>query len=324
MNSKLSLTAVTFILLTNSASSQNHLSSTESHRWQFGIGAKATLEIQRSGVQARLGLNTGVARPIVSNIIYPAAHLEWELYQGGLGTMSGSEQNKSNFSGDLIGSVLVTSGGWYRGGQLDPQQMVIRNQPLYYFTDMVQPVLQNPYRYSFSIGTNYVIPFDGQKHAQQVGFIDFHLENFQLGYYNDGGGFQGIGIGDGNDRYYTGGGLISLTLPTCNYINTFIASYHKFSGFSPNAFELSSALSLSFVNYTNPDQQYYNKSYWNFSISNVKTGLYAFARINNTYNRLDFQNTIHYSFSYSYHQIPYPRYWSYGISYFNTLTNIAP
>jgi len=301
-------------------SAQYHVSSLQpGNRVQLGVSGKLSLEVQRHGVHVRFGATGGVGAPVAGSLLYPAANLEWQVYEGGLGTWSGSHRSKSNFTSDLVGSLQCTIGGWYQPNRLGAYALSQRNEPLYYFTDQVQPALQNPYLASFTVGTNFVYSFDPDRyhHWQRVGFIALHGEHVQFSYYNDGGGFQSIGIGDGEDRYYTGGGMLSLTLPNRFAVNTLTASYHKFSGFTPKAFALSSGANLSFVNYTDTVQQYYNKSYWNFAVAGARSGLSGFFRINNAYNRSDFQNTIHYSFGYSYHHIPYPRYYSFGVSYFN-------
>lgn len=313
------LLTISLLIATSASLAQYHLSSLEpGSRLQYGIGGKLCVEVQKHGIHIRLGATAGIATPFLDKILYPTANLEWQFYEGGLGTWSGSGENKSKLTSDITASLQCTVGAWYQPDKLDGYKLSQRNEPLYYFTDLVQPSLQNPYMLSATVGTNLVFSFDNDKSRfQQVGFIGLHVEHFQFCYYNDGGGLQNLGIGDGEDRYYTGGGLLSLTLPNNLAVNTFTVSYHKYSGYTPKAFDLSSSINLSYVNYTNSDQQYYNKSFWNFSISSSKNGLAGFVRINNPYNRSDFQNTIHYSFGYSYHHIPYPRYYSYGLSYFN-------
>lgn len=184
---------------------------------------------------------------------------------------------------------------------------------------MAQPSLLNPYKGSLSIGTNLILALDGDKEPwQQVGYINLHAWYFQLGYYNDGGGMQKAFLGDGEDRYYTGGGFIAVTLPENNVVNTVTASYHKFTGYTLDAFDITNSLNIANVYYKKVKQQYYNRSYWNFSVGSARYGLSAFYQFNNPLNRRDFQNLIHYIGYYGYHQIPYPRYQSFGVTYFQS------
>jgi hypothetical protein len=308
--------------------SQYHLSGSRYNSTiQTGIAAKLTIEVQKGALHPRLGLDAGLGLPLITGHVMPAFHLEYELYYGGLGTRSGWMSSKNNLTSDIIASAMLTAGIKDRQYPMNLRDISNRNQPLYYFTDQVQPALQNPFNTSVSFGTNFVWPLDPNKRVhqyQRVGYVNLHITRFQLGYYNDGGGLETLFLpiktmflGDGKDRYYTGGGFISLTLPSNYQINTLTASYHKFSGYYPEAFENTNEMNLSFVNYKDTTQQYYNKSYWNISIGSTRTGLSAFLRIDNPYNRGDFQNTIHYVMSDGYHQIPYPRYYSWGVSYFN-------
>jgi hypothetical protein len=277
--------------------------------FQRGISLKLTADIQRGAVHPRLGIDAGISSPRILGFIVPALNLEYQLYYGGLGTRSGWGSAKNNLTGELVVSGTLT-GGWRDGTGYD--------QPLYYFTDLVQPALQNPFSYSLSAGTNLVFPMDGHKAGlQRVGFYDVHIGRFQLAYYNDGGGMPVPLLADGKDRYYTGGGFINVSLPNNDVLSQFTASYHKFSGYYKETFEDTNEMNLSFVNYHDETQQYYNKSFWNLSVFNARTGLSGFFRVNNPYNRGDFQNTIHYVMNDGYHQVPYPQYYSFGLSYFN-------
>jgi hypothetical protein len=313
------------LVIGSAAHAQYDLSPTKPNtKFQTGISAKATIEFQKSIPNLRLGINAGIASPVLSNILYPAVNLEWQIYYRGLGTTSGSPLKRSNLTTDLMASAMMTGGINYRFNKLTDEQLSHRNQPLYYFTDLAQPALQNPYRYSMSVGTNFLIALDPhKKRIQQIGYVNLHVSAFQFNYYNDGGGFQSICIGDGEDRYFTGGGFAAVNLDNRQQINQMIISYHKFSGFTPESFDLAGDMDLSFVSYANPNEAYYNKSYWNFAISNVSNGFTGFFRINNPYNQVDFQNTIHYTGNDAYHQIPYPKYYSIGGSFFKSTTQIG-
>lgn len=300
----------------NIAQCQAHVSTVPSNKLQAGISAKLLLEITKKYCHPRISINAGAALPVFK-YLYPSVNIELDVYNGGLGTRSGSPLKESATSSDLIVAVTATAGGPYTLKGKSPGYAFKRNVPLQYFANFITPALQNPYDYSLSAGVNYIYALDSRKVHQKVGFIDGHVLNAQLGYYNDGGPLiTGLNLGDHHDRYYTGGGFINVTLNPTHYLNNFEISYHKYTGYSKNAFELTNKMGLSFVRYSNPGLQYYNRSYWGFAAGNINNGFSVFARCNNPYNRKDFQNIIHYSMFFGYHQIPYPRFWSYGGAYF--------
>jgi hypothetical protein len=81
-------------------------------------------------------------------------------------------------------------------------------------------------------------------------------------------------------------------------------SFHKFTGYTNNAFELSNKLDLSFVTYRQPEQKYYNKSLWTINLANPVKGYGVNLRqYNNVKN--DAQHWIHWSIINAYHISPY-------------------
>jgi len=122
--------------------------------------------------------------------------------------------------------------------------------PLYYFADFVNPALENPYNYSLSLGTNVIASTDKNKTVQRIGFLNIHLESLQFSYYNDGGSpFDELYLGDSKDRYYTGGAMLSYSGLQKDFVNHIELSFHKFTGYTKNAFEVSNKLDLTYVNY---------------------------------------------------------------------------
>ncbi|GAA4379667.1 hypothetical protein [Hymenobacter koreensis] len=290
---------------------------------QLGASLLATLEFQRGAPHLRLGFNAGAGAPAFERLLYPTLNLEWQLYGGGIGTQSGARSGRW-FSSDLIGALTLTSGQGYAFRERRNAELRVRNRPLYYFTDLVYPALQNPYAYSASVGTVLLLAGDARKsRRQRIGYLGVQGGGAFLGYYNDGGGMQNLGLGDGEDRYFTGGGFLGLSLPRTRELDHVLLSYHKFSGYSPNAFEVASDLDQGFVNYKDAQQEYFNKSYLNVTAGSVRRGWTGFWRINNPYNRVDVQNTIHYVGYDAYHHIPYPRYPSFGGSYVGARTSIG-
>jgi hypothetical protein len=286
--------------------------------FQFGVSLKASVELKRKEPHFRLAFSTGIGYPVANDIFYPAINAEYQIYTGGFGTKSGSEKKyKYKLYSDFIASAMMTGGANYKR---HPEYV-----PLYYFTDFAQPSLINPFKdFSMSAGANLVISLNKEKTClQRVAYVNLHIRYFQIGYYNDGGAILDI-WGDKHDRYYTGGGFAVVTIPTVNPINTFSISYHKFTGEYKNAFDITNDMNLAYVYYKDTSQQYYNRSLWNFSIGSSKYGLSAFFQRNNPIGRWDFQNLIHYTGDFGYHQIPYHRYNSFGINYSTSRYQISP
>jgi hypothetical protein len=319
------LFSVFWAIMCNTALAQSSLApANPTSSTQLGMSAKASIEFLKGIPQLRLGLNAGIGQGLFENVFYPSVNVEWQIYYRGLGTRSGAPGAKKNFTSDIMIAATATAGINYLVPKMTNEELSWRNKPLYYFTEFVHPALENPYRYSMSVGTNVMFALDpGKKTVQRIGFVNAHIGAFQFNYYNDGGGFQDIGIGDGEDRYFTGGGFAAVNLNAKNDLNQFSISYHKFSGFQEEAFDLAGNMNLMFVNYYKTDQGHYNKSFWSFSAGDVSRGVSAFFRINNPYNRWDFQNMIHYSGNDAYHQIPYSRHYSFGGSYFQSRTKFG-
>ena len=226
---------------------------------------------------------------------------------------------------DFISAFTLTAGftNHFSTDLIDPLKEGEYNVPLYYFGDFTFPALQNPYRYSFSVGTNIIFTTDRNKTAQRVGFFNVHLNHVQISYYNDGGTpFDDSYLGDGKDRYYTGGALFSYHGKPYTAINLIELSFHKFTGYTKNAFEVSNKLDLAYVNYKNKEEKYYNKSMWTLNISNPAKGFGINIHRYN-YTKWDVQHLIHFSIFNSYHLVPYDDYFSVSGIYYHTNTNIG-
>lgn len=226
---------------------------------------------------------------------------------------------------DAIVALTLTAGHLHSNFS-DVNSVINRQNPLRYFADFAIPSLQNPYNYSISLGTNLVITSDGGRAFQRLGFLNLNHSGLQLSYYNDGTPFQHFFLGDGKDRYYTGGGVLSYNNGNGTYEQfksySFEVSYHKFSGYNQNSFELSNSLNASNVDYKNTDQRYYNKSLWKFNAfsNDVYNG---FGLALSAYNsvRFDGQHLIHWLIDNSFHIVPYNTSFTIEPSYYIKSTN---
>jgi hypothetical protein len=266
-----------------------------------------------------------MASEFLANALYPSLNAEAQIYNGGFGSMRRSSYNKPSLNVDLIIAFTVTSGlnNLFATGKESSEIANERMAPLYYFADFVNPALQNPYNYSLSVGTNVILSTDKNKTVQRVGFLNMHLSSVQISYYNDGSSpFDELHIGDGKDRYYTGGAVISYNGKLQDPINHIELSFHKFTGYTKNAFEVSNKLNLAYVDYYNSDQKYYNKSMWSLTVSNPVTGFGGTLKRYN-YTKWDVQHLLHWSLFNSYHLVPYDDYFAFGASYFFGYTSIG-
>jgi hypothetical protein len=295
---------------------------------QYGATLKAKLEFtpnskNESVVNFRLSSNIGIAGKWMADELYPAINTEFQLYNGGLGSRSLPKNRYLTL--DAIVALTLTAGHLH-SNFADVNSVINRRNPLRYFADFAVPSLQNPYNYSISLGTNLVITSDSGRAFQRLGFLNLNHSGLQLSYYNDGTPFQHFFLGDGKDRYYTGGGMLSYNNGTGTYEQfksySFEISYHKFSGYNQNSFELSNSLNASNVDYKATDQRYYNKSLWKFNAfsNDVYNG---FGLALSAYNsvRFDGQHLIHWLIDNSFHIVPYNASFTIEPSYYITSTN---
>lgn len=322
---QLLICSIYIFCLTLPLSGQYHFSKANSpYGTQLGFSVKATLEAGRKAtpfINFRLSATAGVASDFIGPWIYPSFHTEFQLYNGGLG--SGNDRLTKGFLLDIIAAVTVTTGV---NNQLASGKSSIyteRNVPLYYFSNFALPALQNPFDHSLSVGTNFIVSTDRQKSFQRIGFVNLHAWRLQLSYYNDGGfPFSDIFLGDRRDRYYTGGGTLSYNGKRHTLLETVELGYHKFTGYTRGAFEVSNKLNLAYVNYRNKEQHKYNRSLWVLNLANPSRGFGINLR---TYNYIDqdIQHKIHWGLSDAYHISPYPAYWGINASYYYSGTKFG-
>jgi hypothetical protein len=228
------------------------------------------------------------------------------FYNNGFGSAK-NEQKRPAIVPDFLISATITK-GWENRLQLSSSKRPgIRNTPLYYFSNFTRPPLQNPYNYSFSFGSNIAYNPTHKHPFQRIGFFNLHIGQFQFSYFNDGTPFQWTKQGDGFDRYYTGGGIISFTIQARYIFDNYELSYHKYSGYTKDAFEIANLLDLSFLNYGDDNENSYNKSMFTLSATSsthhLQAGLSAFNQTD-----WDIQHRIHRHIFNAYHRVPHKAY----------------
>lgn len=295
----------------------NYRTESSPYGTQLGFSVKATLEAGRKAsphVNFRLSAVAGVGSDFIGPWMYPTFHTEFQLYNGGLG--SGNDSKKKGFLLDVIAAVTVTTGVNNQLTRGNSKFYAERNVPLHYFSSFALPALQNPFDHSLSVGTNFILSTDRNKSFQRIGFVNLHAWRLQLSYYNDGGfPFSDIYLGDRCDRYYTGGGTLSYNGKRHTMLETVELGYHKFTGYTKGAFEVSNKLNLAYVHYRDKEQHKYNRGLWVLNLASPSRGFGLNLR---TYNYIDqdIQHKIHWGLSDAYHISPYPAYWAINASYY--------
>lgn len=278
--------------------------------FQYGIGVKFGFEIQKFS-NFRFSIAGGIGKPIDDvEFIYPSLHCELQIYNGGIGSTLLYSKHR-NLVFDFNTSVTVTAG--IRG--LDEFSSLKKFTPLYYFSDLNFTPLQAPYYNSFSLGSNFIVSSDSERENQLVGFSNLNLERtVQICYYNDGTPWGNF-TGDGYDRYFTGGGVLSYHSNFSNSINLVELSYHKFTGYQRFAFEIANHMQIDFIPYKSVNAFYYNQSRWRLKAANFESG-FGFQFSVYDKQKWDMQDLIHFTIDNGYHPDTYheTRY-SFGLDY---------
>jgi len=300
----------------NAQFSNGDFNSRNNLQYGFSIKASVFFDFQHHHPNPyfRIGADAGIASTFIDDWLYPALNVEFQLYNGGLGTRNrDGVKNVTDF--EILPAFTLTA-GWPDNlkGRLNQNRYV----SLYYLSNFARPALQNPYNHSFSIGTIISIVTDSAKKTQRIGFLDFNFAGgAQFSYYNDGSiPFEQLYLGDAYDRYHTGGGLLSYNGPKNTFLNTIELAYHKYTGFSQSSFEASNKLYLAFMDYHDPEQKQFNRSMFDLSLANPFRGYGVELEQYNSVH-MDLQHDIHTAVLDTYHMVPYtPVYWTIGFTYF--------
>ncbi len=311
----------------NTGAQSRRLYSNNQLSFQYGFSIKGVIEFSLNNRSqnpcVRICADFGLGSNLLARAVYFSINSELQCYNGGLGSRRRMGHKNPGFTVDLINAFTLTA-GLNNYLTTDSFPVVIkRNIPLYYFSNFTNPALQNPYDYSISAGTNFIVSSDKLRSSQRVGFLNAHVNRVQVSYYNDGGTpFDEAYLGDSKDRFYTGGALVSYQGDTKMGVNLVELSFQKFTGYTKNAFEVSNNLDLAFVEYNKPEEQYFNKSLWSLHISNPEKGIgISINRYN--YTDWDIQHLIHFSTFNAYHLVPYRDYFSVSGIFYHDYTNIG-
>jgi len=109
------------------------------------------------------------------------------------------------------------------------------------------------------LSTNFLL--NNHRRHQVVGSLNITAGPVSVNYYNDGSPFHILGLGDSFDRYWTGGGTV--TIHNKKGYNSVEFSYDQFTGYVPLLYELTGQLGLNIPLYDTPGE----KKVYNFNTS---------------------------------------------------------
>ena len=134
------------------------------------------------------------------NFIEPGVNIAVNVYNGGLGSLS----SNNSFNVDTVLSAKLTAGNG-NGNPMDIRSLHIGSGT----------GLEDKFKYSATIGSSFIL--NNNNRNQQVGFFQLKVSDVSFQTYNDFQGFKKIGLSDGYDRWWTGGGNITVGANNSNY-----------------------------------------------------------------------------------------------------------
>jgi len=132
--------------------------------------------------------------------VQPGVNFAFNFYNGGLGARQDSD--KLHIDAVLTGKVTVG------GGHGNPMSIY----PLHIDSGTG---MEDRYNYSATVGTSLI--FNNSNRNQHVGFVQLRAGDFSFQTYNDFGAGKKFGLTDGYDRWWTGGGNITLGAKNSDY-----------------------------------------------------------------------------------------------------------
>ncbi len=275
-------------------SSQNDFSFNNSD-FSFGFGAKLNIELSyKYRPDFKLGITGGISynADINSYGISPTLHGGFLFFNG---RSVGGNQSRKRYT--IQSHAFLNTMAVFQLDRLDFNP-INRPVPLYHFAEFTANPLQNPFKSSVSYGMNLILVHE--KKLQRTGFFNLNVSGrFQITYYNDGGPVLGW-AGDNQDRYYTGGLVLSYHGNIEDVVNLVELSYHKFTGYQKYAFDVGEHLQIDFINYKDTNQFKYNQQRWRLNFSNLDNGFGGSVSLYNL-NSLDFQDFLHFWTNVPYH-----------------------
>lgn len=221
-----------FLLLPTLALGNPASPKSDSLIWGFGLKLKVDIGNKRTAHYS-VSVSGGIGKQMWDAMLF-SYHLTATLYRGGLGN-SLLPSNVDDHQVDVVNGFAITGGGGkpYR-----------RIRPFYTWSANPAVSFSNPYRNSFTLASNFL--WNNHHRSQQIGFAGLALGMVSVGYYNDGTPFSAqLGLGDGFDRFWTGGGYLHIGHDASDV--QAIASFDKFTCDSKTGFDVANLMRLRFV-----------------------------------------------------------------------------
>ena len=135
-------------------------------------------------------------------------------------------------------------------------------------------------RYAFFLSTNFLL--NNHRRHQVLGSATATVDNFSVNYHNAGVPFGGIGLADGFDRYWTGGG--TMFIHNSKGYNAVEFGYDQFTGYQPLLYELANIIGINVPLYNPADSTFKDKrvhlpNNFNTSMYQLKIGMDQFTSI---------------------------------------------
>lgn len=282
--------------------------STKKIHLQYGVSFNLKWEIvPKYGYLSNFRFDVaGGAGAMLNKNIMPLAQYSVSLFQGGLGSsLSVKERSKINIENALVLGVMA---GTTRNND------IYFRRPVYTMGRFIPTPLYNPFNYYINIATTHIFRLSKfatpnylgkNRFSQRVGSFSVGTPGFDLNYYNDATPFQWLGLGDGKDRYWTGGGFVNFHLN--NYYDTstegktfdnrllrnVFIGFDRFTGHYPESFEVANALRLNNVPYGDKTQAFFNKGRFYAGVESASIPGFAPVFSLNDRNEFDVQYFIH-------------------------------
>ncbi|MEL6864818.1 MAG: hypothetical protein AAFP19_10375 [Bacteroidota bacterium] len=231
--------------------------------------------------------------------LIPSYQLTFNTYYNGLGNNMLPVFAKVQM--DLINSFALTTG--IKEGN---SEMLTEVRT---FNNMTVTPIEHDLHWSLTLASNFIANNHGRN--QTVGSIGLNFwKMVQVGYYNDATPFEVLGLGDGFDRWWTGGGYGVLNVERLadrvfkeqgeafEWRLQFF-SFERFTGDVQDAYIISNYLSMSYVPSNKQMDNFFNRSQMSFSAKH-SSGWEVQLRLLGQYKN-DIQDLIHLKKGYPLH-----------------------
>ena len=257
---------------------------------------------------------------------FPFWQVSANIYSNGLGTNLLPSLKRTQL--DIVNSVGLSNGF----GKLPGKENLYLVQPFNFMTSSA--MMHDVFGFNFTFGSNFIV--NNHRRNQQVGFVNVGLrDNLQVSFYNDGPPFHVIGLADGHDRWWTGGGRVQLNFditpgekkfwqwldrkPLSKHFHSFYYLFDRFTGDVQDAYVLSNHLFLDKVPTKDKAQNFFNRGQTIFGFRHSNgTGL-SVALIGDY--KIDVQDWIHNRLRYAKHFSLARKSWHIGIDFQRFLVN---